>query len=52
MVIETKYTGPRIKVKGYDIGAKTGTAELIKSGQYDKKANRTYISKCFSYVKS
>ena len=47
VVIETEYTGPRIMVEGYDIGAKTGTAELIKSGKYDKKANRTSLVSVF-----
>ena len=42
VVLETEYTGPRIKIKGYDIGAKTGTAELInESGKYMKDSNRT-----------
>ena len=42
VILETEYTGPRIKIKGYDIGGKTGTAELInESGRYIKKANRT-----------
>ena len=41
-VLETDYTGPRIKIKGYEIGGKTGTAELIdRSGGYIKDANRT-----------
>ena len=38
VVEETKYTGPRIRIDGYDIGGKTGTAELMKNGSYDKKS--------------
>ena len=42
VVLETDYTGPRIKIKGYEIGGKTGTAELIdQSGRYIQDANRT-----------
>ena len=42
VVNETEYTGPRVKIDGYDVGGKTGTAELIKAnGVYDKNANRT-----------
>ena len=42
VVLETDYTGPRIKIKGYEIGGKTGTAELIdQSGRYRQDANRT-----------
>ena len=42
VVLETKYTGPRVKIEGYEIGGKTGTAELInESGQYQKDMNLT-----------
>ena len=42
VVIETEYTGPRVKVEGYEIGGKTGTAELIdKYGKYQKDKNMT-----------
>jgi len=42
VVLETKYTGPRVKIEGYEIGGKTGTAELINHlGQYQKNANLT-----------
>ena len=42
VVLETKYTGPRIKVEGYEIGGKTGTAELINEfGHYQKDKNLT-----------
>ena len=41
-MLETKYTGPRVKIEGYEIGGKTGTAELINHlGQYQKEANLT-----------
>ena len=42
VVNETEYTGPRVKIEGYDIGGKTGTAELLNEfGKYNKDANRT-----------
>ena len=40
--METKFTGPRVKIDGYEIGGKTGTAELLnKFGKYEKNKNRT-----------
>ena len=48
VVLETEYTGPRIKIEGYDIGGKTGTAELLNEfGQYNKDANRTLFVGAF-----
>ncbi len=47
VVTDTDYTGPRVKIKGYDIGAKTGTAELIDSGKYNENANRTAFISIF-----
>ena len=48
VVLETKYTGPRIKINGYEIGGKTGTAELLdQSGKYKKDANRTTFVSVF-----
>ena len=48
VVQETKFTGPRVKVDGYDIGGKTGTAELINSlGEYDGNTNRTIFIGAF-----
>ena len=42
VVLETNYTGPRIKIEGYEIGGKTGTAELRnESGHYQKDVNMT-----------
>jgi len=42
VVMETEYTGPRVRIEGYEIGGKTGTAELINNlGQYQKDANLT-----------
>ena len=39
VVLETKWTGPRAKVAGYQVGGKTGTAELLEKKGYLKKAN-------------
>ena len=36
VVYKTEYTGPRVKIDGYEIGGKTGTSELLnpKGGYY------------------
>ena len=48
VVKKTKITGPKIKVEGYDIGGKTGTAELInKEGGYHKDRNLTSFISIF-----
>jgi len=48
VVTETEYTGPRVRIEGYDIGGKTGTAELINEfGKYNKNANRTFFIGAF-----
>ena len=39
VILETKWTGPRAKVAGYQVGGKTGTAELLEKKGYLKKAN-------------
>ena len=39
VILETKWTGPRAKVPGYEVAGKTGTAELIENSNYHKKAN-------------
>ncbi len=39
VILETEWTGPKAKVEGYEVGGKTGTAELIEDSQYHKKAN-------------
>ena len=42
VVAKTKFTGPRVKIEGYNIGGKTGTSELLNpSGGYYKDRNRT-----------
>ena len=42
VINESKFTGPRVKIEGYDIGGKTGTSELPdKNGKYDSDLNRT-----------
>ena len=48
VINETVITGPRVKINGYDIGGKTGTAELINNlGEYDKNSNRTIFVAAF-----
>ena len=52
VVTETEYTGPRIKIEGYEIGGKTGTAELIDNlGQYQKDVNLTSFIAVFPISK-
>ena len=42
VVLKTEYTGPRVKVDGYNIGGKTGTSELLNpKGGYFKDRNLT-----------
>ena len=42
VVLKTEYTGPRIKIDGYEIGGKTGTSELLNpKGGYYKDRNLT-----------
>jgi cell division protein FtsI (penicillin-binding protein 3) len=41
VVTETKFTGSQIKIEGYEIGGKTGTADLVKDGTYQKEVNLT-----------
>ena len=42
VVTKTKFTGPRVKIDGYNIGGKTGTSELVNpNGGYYKDRNMT-----------
>ena len=42
VVYKTEYTGPRVKIDGYEIGGKTGTSELLNpKGGYYKDRNLT-----------
>jgi cell division protein FtsI (penicillin-binding protein 3) len=42
VITKTKFTGPRVKIDGYNIGGKTGTSELIDTkGKYYKDRNMT-----------
>ncbi len=42
VITKTQFTGPRVKIDGYNIGGKTGTSELIDSnGRYFKDRNMT-----------
>ena len=48
VILETDYTGPRAKVEGYELGGKSGTAELLDDkGKYKKNANRTTFVSVF-----
>ena len=48
VIQETKITGPKVRIEGYDIGGKTGTAELINNdNDYDKDLNRTIFVSAF-----
>lgn len=39
VVLETKYTGPLVKINGYELGGKTGTAELLTNHGYSSNSN-------------
>ena len=42
VVMKTDYTGPRVKIDGYNVGGKTGTSELLNpDGGYFKDRNLT-----------
>ncbi len=42
VVLKTKFTGPRVKIDGYDIGGKTGTSMMVnKKGGYHKDKDIT-----------
>ena len=42
VVLKTEYTGPRVRIEGYDVGGKTGTSDLVNPmGGYYKKRNLT-----------
>jgi len=44
-VVSWKGSGYRARIKGYDIAGKTGTAEMVVNGQYNKKgAKRTFFT--------
>ena len=48
VITKTKFTGPRVKIEGYNIGGKTGTSELIDSnGRYYKDRNMTSFISVF-----
>jgi len=46
VVTETKFTGPRVKIDGYNLGGKTGTSLLIneKGGYYKDRDLTSFIS--------
>lgn len=44
-VVSTKGSGYRAQIKGYSVAGKTGTAEMLINGNYDKKGvNRTFFA--------
>ena len=48
VVTETKFTGPRVKIEGYNLGGKTGTAMLTKKkGGYHKDRDLTSFISVF-----
>ncbi len=46
VITDTEFTGPRVKIDGYDIGGKTGTSILIneKGGYYKDRDLTSFIS--------
>ena len=51
VVLETKFTGKQVKIEGYEIGGKTGTASLNKNGKYLKNSNLTSFISVFPISK-
>ncbi len=52
VVLKTEYTGPRVKIEGYNIGGKTGTSELLNpNGGYFKDRNMTSFIGVFPVTK-
>ena len=52
VVEESKYTGPRVKIDGYQIGGKTGTSEIPdNNGNYNSDSNRTIFISAFPMSK-
>ncbi len=48
VVTKTTFTGPRVDVKGYNIGGKTGTANIVnENGGYYKDRDRTSFISIF-----
>ena len=41
VVLKTEYTGPRVKIDGYQVGGKTGTSELINPKEVTIKIETT-----------
>ena len=42
VITKTNFTGPRVKINGYEIGGKTGTSEIVNpNGGYYKNRNLT-----------
>ena len=39
VILESKYTGPNARIKGYELAGKTGTAELLNNGNYSINSN-------------
>jgi len=51
VVLETKFTGKQVKIEGYQIGGKTGTADLNKNGKYLENENLTSFIAVFPISK-
>ena len=52
VILETKITGKKVKIEGYEIGGKTGTANLLnKSGKYQEGRNLTSFIAVFPISK-
>ncbi len=46
VISKTKFTGPRVKIEGYNIGGKTGTTELVnpEGGYFNDRNLTSFIS--------